>query len=74
MYTVKLRHKDKSAKYRFFIVPEDGLAVLGMPDTELLSIQRVACKVISESHESRKFYLQAVEVSNSPRCRTNRIP
>ena len=34
--TIKLRHKDNIAKYRFFVVPGDSPAWLGIPDIELL--------------------------------------
>ena len=33
--TVKIRHKDKCPKCRFFVVPGDGQALLEMPDIEL---------------------------------------
>ena len=35
MCTVKSKHKDKSANCRFFVVPVEGTALLGMPDIEL---------------------------------------
>ena len=38
MYTVKLRHTDKSAKCRFFVLPRDDPELPGIPDTELLNI------------------------------------
>ena len=38
VYTVRLRHRDETAKCRFFIVPGNGPALLGIPDIELLSI------------------------------------
>ena len=45
MYTVKLRYKDKFIKCRIFVVPGDGLALLGMPDAEVLDILRIMCEV-----------------------------
>ena len=38
MCTVKIRHKDKCVKCRLFVIPDDGSALLGMSDIELLSI------------------------------------
>ena len=35
---VRLRHKDKIAICRLFVVPGDGPALLGMSDIELLGI------------------------------------
>ena len=35
---VELRHKDKTAKCRFFVVPGHDLALLQMPDIEVLGI------------------------------------
>ena len=74
MWTVKLRHKDKSAQCGFFVAPVDGQALLGMSDIELLNILRITCEVISESHESRKLDSQTIEASTSPSCRTTRAP
>ena len=36
--TVKLRHKDKVVRCKFFVLPRDGPVLLGMPDKELLGI------------------------------------
>ena len=72
--TVNLRHKDKCAKCRFFVIPGDGPALLGMPDIELLNILRVSCEVISEAHESWMFDLKTREASNSSHCRTKQNP
>ena len=74
MCTVKLRHKDKSAKCRFFIGPGEDLALLGMPCIELLNVLRITCKVISDPHEGRKFDSQTTEAFNSPCCRMKRAP
>ena len=71
---VKLGHKDKSAKCRFFVLPEDGPALLGVPNIEMLSILRITCDVIGESHEGRKLESQTVEASNRPTYRTNEAP
>ena len=38
---VRLRHEDKIARYRFFVVPGDGPALLGIPDIELLDILKI---------------------------------
>ena len=48
--TVKLSHKDKIARCRFFVVsfvmPGDGPTLLGMPDIELLGILKLTCDVM----------------------------
>ena len=51
--TVKSRHKDKTAKYRFFVVPGDGSVLLGMPDIELLDIHKIMCEVIGDTHKKQ---------------------
>ena len=71
MCTVKLRHKDKCVRCRFFVVSGDIPVLLGMLDIELLSILRMACDIIGEPHESGKFDLQTIETSSSPSCRAN---
>ena len=72
MGALRLRHKDKNAKCRFFEVPADGPALLGMPDIKVLNIPKIMRRVISDTHESRMLYLQRIEASNSPICRTNK--
>ena len=45
MCSVKLRHKDKDARCRLFVVAGDGPLFLGMPDIELLDILKIMCNV-----------------------------
>ena len=71
---MRLRHKENHATYRFFIVPRDSLALLGMQDIELLNILKIMCEVIGDPHESRKFNLQTLEASNGPTYRVNTAP
>ena len=47
-HSIKLRHKDKIARCRFFVVPGDGQELLGMPDIELLSILKIMCEVVDD--------------------------
>ena len=55
MYPVKLRQNDKVSKYRFFVVPGDGPALLGMPDTEVLGILKIICEIINGQYAGMKF-------------------
>ena len=41
---VRLRHKDKTARCRFFVVPGDNPALLGMFDIKLLGIPMIICE------------------------------
>ena len=43
--TVRLRHKDKTAKCRFFVVPGGSPVLLRMSDIELLDILKTTCEV-----------------------------
>ena len=45
-YSVRIGHNDKCIECRFFVVPDNGPALLGMPDVELLSIIRVICEAL----------------------------
>ena len=47
---VKIRHNDKCVKWRSFVVPGDGQALLGMPDMELLSIIRVLYETVDKKN------------------------
>ena len=47
MFKVKITHKGFKFKCNFFVVPGDGLALLGVPNCErlpLLSIKCMLCK------------------------------
>ena len=52
--TVKLRHKDKITRCRFFAVPGNGQVLLGMPNIELLGKMKIMCKVVREQLADRK--------------------
>ena len=53
-------------------MPGDGPALLGVPDTEFLSIKRVMCKTVDNKTTSSKFYLQISHVPDSQNCKTNK--
>ena len=72
MCTARFGHKDKNAKCKLFVVPENSPALLWMLDIELLNVLKIMCKVIDNPHESRKFDSKTVEASDSPSCRTNK--
>ena len=41
MFTVIVEHKNNKEKCRFFVVPRNGQALLGMPDTDVLNIIKI---------------------------------
>ena len=41
MCTVELEHKNNKKKCIFFVVPRNGQALLGMPDTDMLNIIKI---------------------------------
>ena len=63
--SVRIRHNNKCAKCRFFIVPGDGPALLRMPDIELLGIIRVMCERIGNKANARKFDMQTRHSADS---------
>ena len=46
MFTVRLRHKNKVTRFRYFVVQGDSPALLEMPDIELLGILKIMCKEV----------------------------
>ena len=66
---MKLRHKNKVARYRFFVVPGDSPALLGMPNLELLGILKVMSNVVDDQHVDRKFDYQTMEPASALSCR-----
>ena len=62
MYTVRLRHKNKIAKYRF-VVPGEGPALLGITDITLLDVLKIACEVVGQQQQSRNLDSQIMQAS-----------
>ena len=46
MFTAQLRHTDKIARCRLFIVSGHGPALLGMINTALLDIHKIMCDIM----------------------------
>ena len=46
--TVRLRYNDKIARCRFFVVPGDSPALLGMPDIKLFDILKIKCEEVGD--------------------------
>ena len=74
MYTVRLRHKDKNVKCRFFVVPGDILTLLGMPDIELVNILKIICEVIDCQHENRNLTAEKTEPHGVKDCNIKERP
>ena len=53
-------------------MPGDDLALLRMPDIELLGIIRVICEAIDERTTGKKFDSQTKHVAGSQNCKTNK--
>ena len=51
--TVKLDHNNKCKTCNFLVVPGNGQALLGIPDTKLLNILNISCSTISTEEEDR---------------------
>ena len=73
MWAVRLRHKDKTAKCRFIVVPGDGRPLPGMPDFKVLDILKIMCEMMGDPHKSRVFDPQTVQEANSPTHKTKNI-
>ena len=70
--TVRLRHKDKIARIRFFVAPGDGQALLGMPDIELLNILQITGKEVRDQQADKKFDSRPMQSSNGSSCKANK--
>ena len=64
-----LRHKYKVASCRLSVVPGTSLALLGMPDIELLVILEIMCLVFKSQQADRKFKLQTMKPTNILNCK-----
>ena len=70
-YSVKLRHKDKVVRCRFFVVLGDGSVLLEMPDIELLGILKITCDVVEDQQLGRKLNSQTMDPTDTLNCRAN---
>ena len=57
---MRLRHKDKTARFRFFAVPGDCPVFLGMHDLEKLGILKIMCEVVGGKQGERKFFSKTI--------------
>ena len=46
MCTVEVEHKNNCKKCKFYVVPGNGQALLGMPDTDALNIIKINIDLI----------------------------
>ena len=63
--SVWLKHKDNVVRCRFFVVPGNGPALLGMLDTELLELLKIMSKVLNQQQVGRKVNSQTKEISGA---------
>ena len=69
--TVKLRHNDKIARFRFLVVPGDSPALLGLPAIKLLNILKIKCDKVEGQQAHWKFVSLTMESSSTLRCKVN---
>ena len=55
VFSVKIRLKDRVVRCKFFAVPGDSPAVLGIPDMEWLGLLMFMCNVMEGQQDGRKF-------------------
>ena len=47
--------------------------LLGVPDIELLDILKIFCEVMGDSHESKNFGSETIQVSSVLSCKANKV-
>ena len=52
-------------------MPGDDLALLGIPDNELLDMLKITCKVVGDQQTDRKFNFQTIQLSSGLSCKAN---
>ena len=65
--------KIKVIRCRFFVVPHDGPALLGLPNTEILELLKIMCEVLDQHQVGRKYVSWTKEASDTPGSRTYSI-
>ena len=71
MCIVRLRHKNETAKCRFYAVPGDSQALLGMPDLELQGILNIMGEVLGGQQVDRKFNSQTIQLWDTSSYKAN---
>ena len=69
--TVRLRHKDKIVRCRFFELPGESPALLGLPELELLYILKILYEIVESQQTYRKFDHQTMKPSTTPSFKAN---
>ena len=65
--SAQLKHKERVVRCRFFIIPGNSQALLGMLDIEMLESLKIMCKVLDQQLVSRTFDLRTKETSSTQR-------
>ena len=55
-------------------MPDNGRALLGMPDIEFHAIIRATCETIENKTTDMKFDVQTRHAADSQNCKTHRDP
>ena len=71
MCSVRLRLKDKTVNFSFFVVPGDCPLLLGMQDIEVLDLLKIMCEVMGDPHKSRMSQFSNNAGNQQPSCRAN---
>ena len=58
MCMIRLRHENKTAKCKFFVVLGDGTMLLGMPDVKILDIAKIMCEMKRDPYKKLDVQLQ----------------
>ena len=51
--TVKIEHNDKQKMYKFFVVPGNRQALLGLPDINMMNIMHINCNAMGAQETDR---------------------
>ena len=71
MCAIRLRHKDKTVRCRFFALPGNSPVMIDMPGIGLLGILKKTCYVVGDQQSERRFNSHTVQPSNSSGCKAN---
>ena len=72
MCTVRLRHKDKFARCRLFVLPGHSPALLDMPDIKLLDLVKILHEGVGDQQADRKFNFQIIQPCKGLSCKANK--
>ena len=65
---MRITNRHMQSHDNFFVVPENGPVLQGMPDCECLQVLSIHCQTTNDQHQRRQFNEQTKKGKAEPNC------